>query len=251
MQRENMDARSGESTMKIKTDPAKIGILCWEAGQVPKGLLQLETLAGNSTNPASYEYDVRFHRVSGANVRTILEKPDQTVLRTMIADARLMVSEGIKAITTSCGFNAIFQRELARAVGAPVFTSSLLQVPFARQIHGPESEICIITANASALGPEHLKSVGIANTDGLHIIGLEQCAEWNRMFAEPDAEIDLDVIEREVLGTALRAIDEHPDIRVFVLECTDLPPFSAAIRHQSGLPVFDFITMVNYLHSAI
>jgi hypothetical protein len=189
--------------------------------------------------------------VSGANVRTILEKPDQTVLRTMIADARMMVSEGIKAITTSCGFNAIFQRELARAAGVPVFTSSLLQVPFARRICSPEGEICIITANASALGPEHLTSVGIASTDGLQILGLEQCAEWNRMFAEPDAEIDLHVIEQEVLGTALRAIDEHPDIRAFVLECTDLPPYSAAIRRQSGLPVFDFITMVNYLHSAI
>ncbi len=246
-----MDAPTGESTMEIKRRPAKIGILCWEAGQVPKGLLQLETLPGNSTNPASYAYDVRFHRVSGANVHTILEKPDQAVLETMIADAKVMVSEGIKAITTSCGFNAIFQRELARAVGAPVFTSSLLQVPLARQINGPDSEICIITANASALGPEHLKSVGVTSTAGLHIIGLEKCAEWNRMFAEPTAEIDLDVIEQEVLDTALRALDVHPGIQTFVLECTDLPPYSAAIRRQAGLPVFDFITMVNYLHSAI
>lgn len=246
-----MDTHAGEKIMTVETEAAKIAILCWEAGQVPQGLLQLETLPGNSTNPASYDYDVRFHRVSGANVHTILEKPDQAVLRTMIADARLMVSQGTKAITTSCGFNAIFQRELARAVGVPVFTSSLLQVPFARQIHGPESEICIMTANASALGPEHLRAVGIASSDGLHILGLEQCPEWNRMFAEPDAEIDLDVIEQEVLGTARRALDAHPGIRAFVLECTDLPPYSAAIRRQSGLPVFDFITMVNYLHSTI
>ena len=246
-----MVAHADEKIMTIKTEAAKIAILCWEAGQVPQGLLQLETLPGNSTNPASYDYDVRFHRVSGANVHTILEKPDLAVLRTMIADARVLVSQGAKAITTSCGFNAIFQRELASAVGVPVFTSSLLQVSFARQIHGVESEICIITANASALGPEHLKSVGIASLVGLHIIGLEQCAEWNRMFAEPDAEIDLDVIEQEVLGTARRALDAHPGIRAFVLECTDLPPYSAAIRRQSGLPVFDFITMVNYLHSAI
>ena len=218
---------------------------------MPQGLLQLETLPGNSTNPASYDYDVRFHRVSGANAHTILEKPDLAVLRTMIADARMLVSQGAKAITTSCGFNAIFQRELAGGVGVPVFTSSLLQVPFARQIHGPQSEICVITANARALGCEHLKSVGIANADGLHIVGLEQCSEWNRMFTEPDAEVDLDVIEQEVLGTALHALKAHPGIRAFVLECTDLPPYSAAIRRQSGLPVFDFITMVNYLHSAI
>lgn len=232
-------------------EEAKIGILCWEAGQVPKGLRQLESLVGNSTNPDSYQYPVRLNPVHGANVHTILEKPDQAVLQTMIADAKLMAAQGIKAITTSCGFNAVFQRELAAAAGVPVFTSSLLQVPFVRQINGPKSEICIITANAAALSPTHLTSVGIASQDSLHILGIEQCPEWNRMFAEPDAEIDLDKIEQEVLGTALRALNMHPGICAFVLECTDLPPYSAAIRRQSGLPVFDFISMVNYVHSSI
>ncbi len=155
-----------------------------------------------------------------------------------------------KAITTSCGFNGIFQQQLAEAVSVPVFTCSLLQVPFAQRIHGPKSEICILTANALALRPEHLSSVGIARTEGLHILGLEQCQEWTRMSTDADAEIDLAVIEQEVLGTALRALEQHPGIRAFVLECTDLPPYSAAIRRHSGLPVFDFISMVNYLHSS-
>jgi hypothetical protein len=234
-----------------ETESPKIGVLCWEKGQVPRGLQQLETLPGNSTNPASYAYPVRFHHVRGANVHTILENPDPIVLGTMIADAKMMASQGVRAISTSCGFNAIFQCELAGAAGVPVFTSSLLQVPLARQICGPEGEVCIITAYASALGLAHLKAVGIDSMDGLHIIGLEHCAEWNRMFAEPDAEIDLDAIAQEVLGTARQALLDHPGIRAFVLECTDLPPYSAAIRRQSGLPVFDFITMANYLHSVI
>ena len=230
---------------------AKIGILCWEQGQVPQGLLQLETLVGNCTNPASYDFPVRLHRVQGANVHTILENPDAGVLRTMIADAQTIAAEGVKAITTSCGFNAIFQQQLAQAVSVPVFTSSLLQVPLVQQIHGAQSEICVLTANAGALQPAHLSSVGITRTDGLHIMGLEQCPEWNRLFAEPDAEIDLSLIEQEVLGTALRALEQHPHIRAFVLECTDLPPYAAAIRRHTGLPVFDVISMVNYLHSSL
>lgn len=237
--------------MKNDSAIAKIGILCWEEGQVPKGLMQLETLVGNSTNPASYDYPVRFHRVRGANVRTILENPDPAVLRTMIADAQTLVSEGVKAISTSCGFNAIFQQELAAAAGVPVFTSSLLQLPFVRQLHGQSSEICILTANAGALKPEHLSAVGIEHTDGLHIMGLEQCAEWRRMFAQPDAEIDLALIEQEVVGLALDAVKAHPGIRAFVLECTDLPPYAAMIRRHTGLPVFDFISMVNYVHSSL
>lgn len=53
-------------------------------------------------------------------------------------------------------------------------------------------------------------ATGIASMDGLHIPGLGRCREGNRMFAEPDAEIDLNVIEQEVLGTALGALQKHP-----------------------------------------
>lgn len=237
--------------MKSEIDNARIGILCWETGHVPRGLMQLETLVGNSTNPDSYDYPVRLKPVRGANVHTILDNPDPAVLQTMIEDARAMAADGIKAITTSCGFNAVFQRELAAAVNVPVFASSLLQVPLVRQIHGPDSEICIITAKAAALRPEHFSAVGIADRKGLVICGLEECQAWNQIFLAPDADVDMDAIEREVLGTALQALEQHPGIRAFVLECTDLPPFSEAIRRRTGLPVFDFINMVNYLHSAI
>jgi hypothetical protein len=240
-----------EESMKSEIGGAKIGILCWETGHVPKGLMQLETLVGNSTNLNSYAYPVRLKPVQGANVHTILEDPDPAVLQTMIEDARALVADGIKAITTSCGFNAIFQRELAAALNVPVFASSLLQVPLVKQIHGTTGEICVITARASALRPEHFVSAGIINQRGLVICGLEDCKAWNQIFAEPEVDVDLDEIEREVLGTALRAIEKHPNVRAFVLECTDLPPFSQAIRRRTDLPVFDFITMVNYFHSAI
>ena len=40
----------------MKKQKPKIAILRWEEGQVPMGLLQLEHLPGNSTNPASYPF---------------------------------------------------------------------------------------------------------------------------------------------------------------------------------------------------
>lgn len=233
------------------TEAPKIGILCWETGHVPRGLVQLESMVGNSTNPASYDYPVRLKPVLGANVHTVLENPDRQVLARMISDARDMVSDGIQAITTSCGFNAIFQQELASAVGLPVFTSSLLQVPMVQCMLGPARAVCVITANAGALRAEHLRATGITHTQGLHIVGLEQCSEWRRMFAEPDNEVDLQRIAQEVLHTTQQAHAAHPAIGAFVLECTDLPPFSAAIRRQTGLPVFDFITMANFLHASL
>ncbi|MFA0889898.1 MAG: aspartate/glutamate racemase family protein [Synergistales bacterium] len=235
----------------METQKAEIGILCWEAGQVPRGLVQLESLVGNSTNPESYAFPVRFCRVKGANIETILENPSRKVLETMIAEARAMAGEGVRAITTSCGFNAVFQDELAAEAGVPVFTSSLLQVPFVQKIVGKGSEVAVLTAKAAALKPEHLAAAGITRTDNLHVHGLEGCPQWSKIFTSPDEDMDLEAVRGEILGVALDAVRTHPRTAAFVLECTDLPPFAAAIRNMTGLPVFDFITMVNTVHASL
>lgn len=229
----------------------KVGILCWEAGSAPRGLDQLESLVGNSTNPDSYAFPVRFCRVKGANIHTILENPDRGVLATMIDEARQMSSEGIRAITTSCGFNAIFQKELADALDVPVFTSSLLQVPLAQRVVGSGGDVCVITAKKAALKTEHLTAAGIHRTDNLRIRGLEDCGQWSRIFTNPDEDLDVGTVRKEVVDAARDELRRHPKIRAYVLECTDLPPFAAEIRRRTGLPVFDFITLVNYIHSTI
>ena len=234
----------------MTTGVPRIAVLCWEEGLVPRGLVQLETLPGNSTNPRTYPYPVRFCRIEGATTETVLENPSEKVLRNTIEASRRLVAEGVRVVTTSCGFNAIFQNELSASVGAAVYTSSLLQVPLVRRTLGYDKKIAVVTARKSALRDEHLRAVGIEPDMNVEIFGLESCAEWNKIFAAPDEEVDLAQIEREVVGTAKRAAEEHPDIGAFVLECTDLPPFSAAIRRETGLPVHDFTTMVGLAASA-
>lgn len=229
----------------------KIGVLCWEAGHVPRGLVQLESLKGNSTNPDSYGFPVRFCRVRGANIQTILENPDMGVLQEMIREARSMISDGVRAITTSCGFNAIFQKELASSLDVPVFTSSLLQVPLVHKMLGPEEEIGVITAKKAALKKEHLEAVGIHEEVSLRVFGLEKCPEWGKIFSDPDMDIDLEAVEEEVTGTAEEAVREYPGFRAFVLECTDLPPFASSIRRSTKLPVFDFISLVELVAGSL
>ncbi len=227
--------------------PPKIGILCWEAGHVPRGLVQLESLRGNSTNPDSYDFPVRLRRVKGANIQTILENPDRDVLQEMIREARSMVSDGVRAITTSCGFNAVFQKELASSLDVPVFTSSLLQVPMVHAMLGTRAEVGVITAKKAALKKEHLEAVGIHEGIPMRIFGLEDCPEWSKIFTHPDEDINLETVKNEVIGTASETIEEYTGIGAFVLECTDLPPFSGPMRKATGLPVFDFIGLVEMI----
>lgn len=244
--------KKGRKDIPILKDKPRIGILCWERGRVPQGLLQLETLVGDSTNPDSYSFPIVLRRVHGANIHTILENPDRKVLATMIADAKKMVTEEqVEAITTSCGFNAIFQRELSDALDVPVFTSSLLQVPLVKQIVGEKREVAIITASRAALSPAHLEAAGIGSNDGLYLFGLEDCPEWRKMHVCPEADIDLNIIRREVVGLSIDAKRLYPRIGAYVLECTDLPPFSEEIREKTGLPVFDIITLAHAIYSTL
>ena len=141
----------------------KIAILRWESGHVPQGLMQLEQLPGNSTNLASYPFPVKLVEVKGANTDTVILHPSQKLLEDMIQLAKELEKEGVRAITTSCGFNAIFQEALANAVDIPVFTSSLLQVPFAQALVGRDRAVGVITASASSLSEKHLRACGITD----------------------------------------------------------------------------------------
>jgi hypothetical protein len=57
---------------------------------------------------------------------------DDWLLAPFVAAGRELVSEGVDGITTSCGFLALYQRKLTRALPVPVATSALLQVPLVR-----------------------------------------------------------------------------------------------------------------------
>ena len=104
-----------------------MGMLGWEEGK--NSLIQLEAIPGNIVHPETFRFPIKFIRVKGANYRTVVEQSNEAVLAEMIKAAREMEAAGVKVITTSCGFNAIFQKELANAVAVPVFSSSLMQVP--------------------------------------------------------------------------------------------------------------------------
>lgn len=235
----------------MKQPNPKIAILRWEEGQVPQGLLQLESMPGNSTNPASYPFAVRMAHVEGACVETVITHPSQKVLEDMIAiSKKLVAEEGVAAITTSCGFNAIFQKALSEALPVPVFTSALLQIPLIRNLIGNRA-IGVLTANGSALTREHFAACGISADTVLHVMGLEDAPEWNKIFACPDEAFDVELVRQEILNTVRKGIADCPNMGAILLECTDLPPFGKDIQAESGLPVFDFQSMMGLMASAL
>ncbi len=77
----------------------------------------------------------------------------------------------------------------------------------------------------------------------------ECCREWAKID-DSNIAIDLDVLKEEFIEIAINAVQENPDAAAFVFECTDMPPFSNAVKKRIGLPVFDFVTMTEYIYHA-
>jgi len=83
------------------------------------------------------------------------------------------------------------------------------------------------------------------------VCGMEDQEEFRTSVLEEKGTLDSDRIERELVGVTERMVRENPEVAAIVLECSDLPPYAAAVHEATGRPVFDFITMIRYVHSAL
>lgn len=231
-------------------DVPTIGILGWEADNEDT-LAQLEQMPGNIANPSTFDFPVLYRRVNGAYYQTVVVHPNPSVLAAMIEAAQELERHGVRAITTSCGFNAIFQQELANSVKIPLFASSLIQVPMVHRMLRRGQRIGIITAEKPHLTGAHLRNAGITPDVPLCVAGIECTGEFLKIRANPAASLDVARFRDEVVGVARELATECQDVGAIVLECTDLPPMAAAIRRATGLPVFDIVTVTIMVHEAI
>jgi Asp/Glu/hydantoin racemase len=219
------------------------------------GILMLDTrfprIPGDMGNAATFDFPVRYHRVAGADPDRVVRRGAAGLLPDFVRGARELEREGVGAITTNCGFLARYQRELAAAVAVPVFTSSLLLVPLVHRMLGPGRRVGILTVNAGTLTNEHLAGAGITPDIPLAIAGLETEKEFTRVMLGDELELDVEAARQEHVRVAQRLVTEHADIAAIVLECTNMPPYTADIQRVTGRPVFDVVTLVRMVHAAL
>jgi Asp/Glu/hydantoin racemase len=219
------------------------------------GILMLDTrfprIPGDMGNAATFDFPVRYHRVAGASPDRVVRRGHRELLPAFIEGARLLEREGVRAVTTNCGFLARFQPELAAAVSIPVFTSSLMLVPLVHRMLPTGRAVGILTVNAATLGAEHMAGAGIAPEVPVVVAGLETEKEFTRVLLDDQLTLDVDAARRENVTVARRMVDAHPEIGAIVLECTNMPPYRADIQAATGLPVFDITTLVRMVHEAV
>ena len=210
------------------------------------GVVMLETRfprpRGDIGNPQTFAFPVRYRTVRGASPRRVVIERDPTLLAPFVDAARALEREGVAAVTTSCGFLALFQRELAAAVAVPVWTSSLLLVAAIEAGLPPGRRVGIVTADADSLSADHLRAVG-ARAD-TPCEGLALDSRFRATVLEDRAELDVAEAKRATVAAAERLLARHPEVSAIVLECTNMPPHADAVRAATGLPVHDITTLV-------
>lgn len=218
------------------------------------GILLLDThvpfIHGDVGNAASYQYPVRFKRIDGLTAERIFNH-DLGFVEKMKDGAKELEREGVKAITGDCGFMAIYQKAVKAAVDIPVFLSSLLQIPFIRATLSDRARIGVITANAASLTPEVFHSLGIQLDNSLAIVGLENTNYFKDAAILETGILDSVKIRDEVVTAAKKMMAENPDVKTILLECSLLPPYGEAVSRATGLPVYDYLTMIDYVYASI
>jgi aspartate/glutamate racemase len=206
---------------------------------------------GNVGNASTFPFPVRYKVVKDASIDRLLNQRDTTLLKPFVDAAKALREEGVKAITGACGFMALFQKEVVQALDIPVFLSSLLQIPFIHNTLNSSQKIGLITADKTALTPRHFASVGIDEKIPLVIAGMEDQPEFSSAVLKEKGTLDSTLIQQEVVTVAKTLVEAHPEVGALLLECSDLPPYARAVQEAVGRPVFDFFTMIHYVHTAV
>lgn len=214
------------------------------------GILMLEYRApfipGDVGNASTYDYPVLFKTVSGLSLdRALAGDPEQEAR--VIEAAQELERFGVRGVSSDCGFLIAYQAAVRQKLTVPVFLSSLLQVPMVMaSVDGP---VGVVVASAAGDNDRILSLAGITDRDRVILRGMEDQPHFTESILEQGGMLDSDRIEHEAVAVTTQMQSEYPDLAAIVLECSLLPPYSSAVQEATGLPVFDYVTMIDYFQS--
>lgn len=218
----------------------------------PLGIIMLDTAferpPGDVGNAASWPFPVRLKTVASASARRIVDGEDADLIDAFVTAGEALAAEGAIGLITSCGFLAIRQAELAARLSVPIATSSLLQLPMIERCLPKGRRVGVVTYDADALTDAHFSAVG-ANPATARI-GLPAGGALRGLIerGEPYRSAEL---QREVLAAVRTLLDRQAGIGAILFECTNLPPFSAAVSKAFSLPVYDVLTMGAWFYQGL
>jgi len=227
-----------------------VGIMKFEGKLYPM-------LPGDVGNATSYPFQVLIREIPGVSDNPYPPLTDDQgryteVVQKCIEAARQLEKDGVRSIAMCCGFFSLIQPVIAAAVSIPVLTSPLIMIPIIHQMLQPHQSVVVVTASRKLLSSEFFSAVGVSLNDRVVVVGLDDSVTFNSMcMGATGITMESDDLRDDVVNGILAAMETDKNIGAVLLECTGLPPFAADVQERTGLPVFDFIACVEWMHRAV
>lgn len=117
---------------------------------------------GDVRNASPYPFPIQYEIAKDEDIVALVYKEDKSpCLEPIKQAAEKLEPMGCRAIAAECGYFAYFQQENPSHVNVPVFMSSLLQVPWAQPLLGPNRVAGLFASNSKYVTQKHLDAVGI------------------------------------------------------------------------------------------
>lgn len=218
---------------------------------LPVGIIAVELiypkLPGNVANASTFKFPVLYE-----TVRFEIEelfRGDEKIKQLIIDAAKKLEAQGVRAIVGACGFFAHFQKDVKNAVNVPVYLSSLCQIPLISTGLKNEKKIAVIAADGKSITNNLLEKVD-ADDSRLVVFNV---GDWESFapIRYGKTELDNKALTQDLEKLAKNIGENHKEIGAILLECSDLPPYAYNIQRASGLPVYDFITLINWVEHSV
>lgn len=212
-------------------------------------VLQLDTafprLPGDVASPNSYDCPVDIVTISAATVKAVVtDHPDRTDISGFETAIDLIDAKATDddVIATSCGFLCYWQKHLASRTRLPFIASALMDLPRLTDIYG--QRLGILTFDAHTLGkPAYQQALSGFNGT---IAGLPPSSHLHQVISQNAVHLDRHRAEAEIIELVRTMIAETP-IDALMLECTNLPPYKAALKAEFGIEIYDILTVLHHI----
>jgi hypothetical protein len=223
--------------------PAEISQRLLTPDQAPfLGVVMLDTRfprpPGDLGNLASYSVPVNIRVVRGIRPDKVVQSAAGLhagrVGPAFAAVVQSLAREGAAAITTTCGFLVLLQKELQAATRVPVITSSLMLLP---KLLAAQHRVGVLTISAAKLGKAYLRAAGVPRErlGDVVVQGVDPKGEFATRILGNQPEMDLALARADVVAAAVALKVREPALTDVVLECTNMPPYRDAITEATGL----------------
>lgn len=209
--------------------------------------LDYPKLPGNVANATTFTFPVDYE-VIDLEIEQLFEN-DPAAIDVIINAAKKLEARGVKAIVGACGYFANFQHQVQASVRVPVILSSLAQLPLISLSLRADQKIAVLVADINGADQKLLDNVN-ADDHNVIFVDVGSLPEFHAI-RYGQTVLDNGALTKALMQKAQSVVANHPEVGAILLECSDLPPYAAAIQAATKRPVFDFITLINWLHQSV